>query len=396
MNTPPAHFWIQRILSALFILLLLAYITLSEPFFGIAIANPKLRIAVEAALLLTFLSFFYATTHLSEMRRPIVGLLIVAAWLVISNPTMSGAHGHSPPALIAKFAMLLLGAHAICNHRRLHQLCAWTWVAVWAVISLQTITSGLCYNLHLIDFGTSPFKSVGFFHPILGFINTWNFFGFIYGKPMGYLLEPIALGFCLGLNIVVSPSFLKPSHAKWFKGINLIAGLCVGSTAFYLFFLLFGLYQLMHRHLATPLLVVILGAIAAVFLGATIEYTSLKDRAFRLAIGMDALMQSNWKSLLFGNMNYLSSNTIPNTDLKTISSGFLTVLVQRGVPLLLFLCYLLHRYTRGNTVVLAYLLYYGLLLQYFWWPVAILFLVLLINNSGFGPDIPENCEAPRP
>lgn len=369
-------------LSALFIGLVLAYVMMPEPFSFILIIPPKLRIACEFLLLISFTLLFFITHAAREMRLSLALLLAASFWLLVSNPQMTTTDGNSAPSLVAKIAMLLTGSQVLARCPQLLRLMTLAWVVLWSAISIQTILSCLAFNFHLIEFapvavaGWLPqVKSADSVHPVLGFVNSWNLFGYFFGKPMGFLLEPIALGFCLGLNVL-----MKPGYARYFGPLNLLAGLCTGSMAFILFFVLLAVYKILDtvfqgkNRLLTG---VIVGGVAILFLALTIQCTSLNDRALRLAIGMEALLQSNLWSLLFGNLHYAATTTIPGSESKTISSGFLTVLVQRGIPMFLFLCYLLHRFARGNGLLLAYLLFYGLLLQYFWWPVFIIFLMMV-------------------
>lgn len=381
----------RRVTSGLLVLGILAYMVMPEPFSLVLILPPKLRIACEFLLFSFFLALFCTTLQLKEMITPVGMLCGASLWLIMSNPSLTATDGHSTPSLIAKLSVLILGASVVSRQRWILALLVRVWIVLWSLISLQTILSCIAFN-----FGWVPFslKTDVFFHPLFGFVNPWNFFGVMVGKPMSYLLEPVALGFCLGLNGVSSMPGLDDKGSRYFRLLNLLAGLCTGSMAFYLFFTLLALSRALHhvfnrlqskdfvsrnREVLTVMALVVF---AVTFLVLTRECTSIQDRLLRLAIGLDALFQTDWRSLFFGNLHYVAACGIPGAECKTISSGFLTVLVQRGVPLFLFLGYLLYRYARDSVLLLSYLLFYGWVLQYFWWPVFIVFLIMHQGGSG--------------
>ena len=117
--------------------------------------------------------------------------------------------------------------------------------------------------------------------------------------------------------------------------------------------------------------------------------TSLNDRALRLAIGLSALLNSTAHALWFGNINYIQ--TVEGAD-RAVSVGLLTLLLTRGLIIFFLVLFLLYKYASRNALVVMFLFYYSLFLDYFFFPAFIVHLILFYCLS---PQLKGMLEKPK-
>lgn len=375
--------------------LVIAYVVMYEPFLFVALVDSTIRIGLEFLILYFLLLLWFSQNRWSLIPASFLLIPVILVWFIFSNSL-------SAPGLVTKLILLILGVKILPRHPTFIKFLARAWVFLWILISLQAILSAIGYYVGFVRFfdvdDYFPTQGIGYsyFNPLFGFATFRPYLGFDMTRVSGYLFEPLYLGVFSGLNIIGSRYLLPNKYAKAFSLLSLFAGLSSGSLAFFIFFASLGLVTLFGKNYLRKIQengrsVLILLSFGVLFALVLMFYTgigsasSLSDRIFRLGIGFDALRQSSISTLLFGNFNY---SHLSGIDMGVVNqgaaNGFLTVLVQRGVLVFSILIGLLYKYSKRNKLLVVYLFYVAMLVEYFWWPAFIVYLILFYCLSTKG------------
>ncbi len=367
----------------LFSILIVAYLLMYGPFLFVPFVMPALRIGLELLILMIFMVLWLLKSRPGFIPVSFLIFILLAFWLFNAGSALQTSEAGETgfPGFIPKIALLVLGVNALQYYPSLVKFLARAWALLWAVICIQILLAAVGYHLGLVDF---PLKvsdwssyNIYFFNPI---------FGYLFSKGSvprfsGYVMEPIFLGLFLGLNILSASYFVSKRYVKKFRILNLIAGILSMSFTFYLFFGSLAAYTFVKKCLSQNNRAVSFFALAAA--GALTSWivlfkmglgksSSLVDRVWRFYIGLNALLHSTTHALWFGNFDYVQA---VNAD-RAASCGLLVLLLQKGLILFFPILYLFYRHAKRDFLVLAYLFYYSIWLEYFWWPSFIVYLVL--------------------
>lgn len=405
--TPASKITTHSMIAALVIPLTVAYIAFYEPFHFVHMVSPIIRILVEFSLLFVFALLWFS--RFKPVFIPwgffIIPLLLLWLFLAGETRTASGSGDGWLPGFVTKIMFLILGANALKYYPSLARVMAKAWVFVWVFTGIQVILSSIVYFLNIAHFSLEGDWRIGimeyYYHPIFGQLDYRGFKGIYLAQFSGYLMEPLFLGLFAGLNILAAPSLVSKKYEKLFRGLSYITGILSGSFSFILFFCAFEVYCFVKKHSTHTRFVslMVLGAVGVIVswlflvsLGAG-EASSFGNRAMRISVAFNALMHYTPRGLLFGTYNY--SQIVG--ERVSASCGVLSFLLQRGILLFVPVMCLFYKYAKKDRYVLAYLFYYSLLLEYFWWPAFVVFL-LVFNYAKASPVLghAQSCEPELP
>lgn len=368
-----------------FAALIVTYILMYEPFCFVQFVPSFLRILIELTILLILLFLWISESRPGFIPTNLLIFPLLVFWLLNADAALdvNSTGEHQFPGFITKIAVLTFGINALQYRPLLVKYLARAWALLWVLVCIQVMLASAGYYAGLIDF---PLVDSGvdivaetYFNRAFGYATFRTFFGLTFAKFSSYLLEPLFFGLFTGLNILTAHYFLPKHLAKRFNIINLIGGLLSGSITFLLFFCSLAAYNFFGKHLSqrnkviASLFLIITGALVSWIILMKLgvgETSSLGDRVLRLTIAINTLMNSTTHSLWFGKFNY---NEIGDP---AASNGLLSLLLQKGLLLFFPILLLFYKYAKSNILVLAYLFYYSLAVEYFWWPAFIIYLIL--------------------
>lgn len=363
------------------------YATLSPPFVFSAFTPNYIRALLEITL------FFALSLYLIDVKKTSLPYNAIGIWLmlfvmtfVVSSGEMA-AHIASAINIIIFLLLIKLGDISVS----FFYWTRWYWVRIWSLASVSIIVAFVLYQMNIMVF--TPFdlsEVVGsasytyYNNIILGNFLSYSFFDLPVPKLTWYIYEPGMLSFILGINLLISDGLFKDQKKiKIFKIINLIAGVFTFSTTFYLFFISYAFIKMsmsrslrMLRILTIPIFVALILWFLIYFFMETdlAKFTSLDDRFMRLEIAESFLRNNSLISFLFGNGIGASVRVSDNG----ISSGFLSVLVERGVLVLIYLSYCIYKYAKINTPLIAFIIFYHITFEMVWYPIF--YIAIMLNH----------------
>lgn len=383
------------IIASLMLVLTVAYIVLYEPFHFVRMVPSVVRILVEFFLL--FILLLLWMLKFKPMLVPVSFLIfpLLVLWLFLAGETRtSNAAGEGWfPGFITKIIFLILGMNVLGHYPALVRVLARAWVFVWIFTGIQVILSSIGYHLGIIPFTLEGDWQNGimeyYYNPLFGQLDFRRWHDMDIPQFAGFLMEPLFLGLFAGLNILAAPYLAPKRYRKIFRYLSYVTGLLSLSVAFYLFFFSYTIYNVIKKHSSHGKLI---SFVVLVFVGGVVswmvlvnmgvgEASSLGNRAMRIAIALKALTHSTTHGLLFGTYHY--SQTVG--EKWSASCGILSFLLQRGLIIFIPVMILFYKYSKRDHLIAAYLFYYSLLLEYFWWPAFIIFLIVFNCNKLENP-----------
>jgi hypothetical protein len=354
------------------------YATLSPPFFFSAFTPILIRASLEIGLLFMISAYLLRVIDCSLPYKAIcVWLMLFTMTLLVSTNDMA-SHVASTINIILFLLIIRVGAKATLFIYWLR----WYWVRIWWLASVSIIIAFFVYQFNLIEF--SPFdlsEIVGsasyiyYNNIIFGNLLVYRFFDFVVPKLSWYIYEPGILSFFLGLNILIAEQlFLCSKKVILFKISNLIAGIFTFSTTFYLFFIAyftFKIFMLRGFHNVrwssfTLTSLLLLWFMYEFFVVSDLaKFTSIDDRFVRLEVAQYFIINNSFLNFMFGNGVGVSVKT---SDMG-ISSGILSILVERGILIFLFLLFYIYKYTKRTYVLLGYIIFYHITFELIWYPI---------------------------
>lgn len=356
-------------------MLVYIYVILSPPFVFSAYIPFEVRVMLEVIPLLFLLMAIHNTQHNFLVYICIWSMLVLIMFLNSESALISVAYSYSK--LIFLFSIIPI----VCASSFVFHLIRKFWFWIWFFISSSVIMTFLVYQLDLVDFAHLDFSEISERAPynyynnlFLGNIIRHRVFDFSVPKISWYIFEPGLLAFFLGLNVLIADSVYRhSSHSREFKILNLLAGFATFSTTFFIFSALYLTIKLSsHGRLKkfaffiAPIAVAILSwyIYLALMDPDIAKFTSFDERVSRLGVAHSILSNSSILGFLFGNGIGIST-TVSDGG---ISSGVMSILVERGFLILIFLSFIFYKYTRHNKAVLLYILFYHLTFEFVWYP----------------------------
>jgi len=277
-----------------------------------------------------------------------------------------------------KLIVLFLLIGVLASNRRALGACITTWIRLSYLLCIMAILAIVAYKSGILSFSPTVMGRYYYLHhDILGNLIPRYLFDIPFARVVGYMTEGQYLGFVMGFNILASRSWIDdPRSRNRFVWLNLIAGLTTLSTTFYAFFAIYLLatFSVGGKKPDVPFRLVILftlGVFLVYFLVDHMAY-SHAERIRSVFLVLDVLRQSDWITLLFGH----GVRAVLTTE-----SGWLSILVDRGVLMMVFMLFLMIRYTRHNRWLLFYVLVTQLANTQFWYPVFILLVAMTYAAS---------------
>lgn len=279
------------------------------------------------------------------------------------------------------------------------------WLWTWSIASVSVIVVFLDFQVHWLPFSEVNLaeflnndEAYRYYNNIIfGNYVMYHFFDFTVPKSSWYIFEPGLLSFYLGMNFLLADQFCECGRScRIFKTLNLVAGLLTFSTTFYIFFIVYALYQLGTLRLLGKfrILFVLLFPLEVMALGYNfvanldlISFTSAADRSVRLDIAQMIMSKNTVLSFLFGNGIGISSVVAD----RGLSSGLLNIIIERGFLIFIFLMGLLYKYTKANRALFIFILFNLLAIEMVWWPSLYLALALCYASCKQCRPASETC-----
>lgn len=376
---------IEKVIAFWFFL----YAVLSNPFLLSSYIPFYLRFVLEIGLLYLLVGYFIASNRL---KLPYV---LTVIWTMLFILTLLGVDGPVNPLISTSLKIIILillvrVAHASVSFR---EMLRCYWIFIWSLASVSVILIYFSATFDILTFTQFDFGDVNELAPytyygnLLGYFIPYHFFDLFVPKINWYLFEPIYLSFFLGLNVVVADEICSGNKkSKRFRILNMIAGFLTFSTSYFIFLFIYLVFQVLKlRFFRRTLVFIIPLAIVAIsfvlylffFDSDVATFTSLSDRTDRLDIAAQAFSGNSIFSFLFGN----GIGFVPSDADRGISSGILTILVERGLLVFVFITYLFYEILKPNWPVLLFLIYYNMTFESVWLPVLFMLCAVLSVNS---------------
>lgn len=292
-----------------------------------------------------------------------------------------------------KLAFLILVLSMFNGNQRVLNACINIWIRFSYFLSIAALLAFISYATGLIafppmDLGESVSGVQGSYYylhnDILGNLSPKKIFGIDTGRVAGYMYEGGLLGVILGLNILAARDWIEDAQKrKRFVLLNFIAGLTTFSTTFILFF---GAYFLTKNTLFGKNLdvrskaksFILLGSMLIIFLLLSdyLGKTSGGDRLERMRMYFSIVENNTWSTLLLGNGVGIALNKF-NIG---IDAGWVAILVERGILMLVFIVVLYTMLSKHNYWIMFYILCVNCAFNMFWDPLFLLVVAMSYAN----------------
>jgi len=356
------------------------YVLFTPPFIFSEYIPFSFRVVLELIPIL----FFLAVLNRKSYPLVMIASLFVWSMLVLMMFLYTESAIASVFYSYLKILFFILLVVILDSTSEVYDVIKKTWLAFWFFVSLCVILGFCLYQLNIIDFTFMSFEDIlgkesyhYYSHAFFGnFIQSYML-GIPVPRMTWYLFEPSMLAFFFGVNVLIADAlFANKDHAKKFKLLNLVAGLLTFSNTFIIFFILYGVVMLFRLKLLRSIFylvapVVLISAVWVIYtalfnteLGSS---TSLGDRTLRLEMAYYFLEHNTLLSFLYGNGLGVSTEIFG----KGLSSGLLSVLVERGFLVFLFLVFLFYMFAKHNKALLFFLFFYSLAFEVIWYPLLL-------------------------
>lgn len=369
--------------------LLFLYCFAYRPFVFEAYLPPAIRIGLEGFLLLflTILNVRYS------YYRGIVWLFPI--FIIYSAAILIG-----PNALVKvissfnKLTFLILAICLLTGNRAILDASIRTWLrlsyllSAVAIIAFMGFVSG-AIPFSPLDLGESTSGVQGSYYylhnPLLGNLIPRRIFEFEFGRVAGYMFEGQMLGSFFGISILGASNWIMdPKERKIFVAMNIVAGLFTLSTSFFLFFSTY-LFILMTRNnlfkkinLKGVLAIIIFITVVIIVISSGYAgQTSGTDRMDRILLYFSVYEDFIPITLLFGHGVGITLDLFQIG----IDSGWVSILMEHGLIMLIFMSIMLASFTRRNPWLMIYVFFLGIPMNMFWDPIFLLFIAMTYSYS---------------
>ena len=368
-------------LSILFALLLITFARMMPPFIGADGNELVVRLGLEISVLGGISIYLFVKQRLT----PFVYLAIVFA-LYMMNWILSAEKIQHVLSHFNKFALLLLLSEMLFLSYPLASFLKKIWCVVWVIFSLMAImvfvthVSGL-FKLINIGGNHNYYYFPYFGYAVMKFLNN----GFGIPRYVGFLNEPIHFGFFAGFNMIIAQKlFASKKYARYFSGLNMVAGLLTFSYAFYLSM---GMYLLLWRHISKiPSKYIYVGSVLFILFAAglgneliTLPHSSQGDRLKRYHLALVYIQGLNLDAYLYGAGLVPFQHAIGRGS----SSALIDVFVSRGIFIFFAWAYLLHNRCKYIPGLLFYIVFYSLFTNLWSYPLFIVGVAIATSYSKF-------------
>ncbi len=371
------------------------YVLLSPPFVFSEYIPFSVRICLEAVPAFLFILVLHSNKSQIFILLFVWVMLVLMMFLATYSQFISVAYS------CLKIIFLFLMISLFDNKKTLFNLIKNFWFGFWLFVASSALISFGVYQMEIVHFEYLDFSTVTgsdsyhYYNNIFfGNIIQSHMFDIPVPRVTWYVFEPSILAFFFGLNVIVSDSFcVKKEYANKFKILNLFAGVVTFSNTFFIFFIFYGLFLFFNRGFLKYLFILLIPiffVIVAWFINMVlvnpdiVGFTSLGDRLERVEIANYYISNNTLLSFLFGNGVGVSAEQFG----RGISSGILTIFIERGFLVFSFLLYVFYKYTKCNKHLLIYLFFYSLTFELVWYPLLLLVISVVYRASYVKiPDI---------
>lgn len=386
--------------------MLFIYALSYHPFITESYLPASVRIGIEGFVLFLLVMINLKYQYLVDVIWFIPVVLIFVCTLLLEMGTFVKL-----VSSFNKFIFLILAIGILNGNRNILNTCIRMWLHLSYFLCIAAILAFVGYATGTIpfspiDFGESisgvEWSSYYYLHnAMLGNLIPRELFGIKLGRVAGFMYEGGMLGVVLGLNILVARDWIDdPRKRKRFVLLNFIAGITTLSTTFFLFF---SFYFLVKQTIGEKKPKIRIGMLAFLFLGVLFialmlgsdysEQTSGGIRLDRMAMYFSIINNSTLLSFLFGNGVGI---TLDKFGIG-LDSGWIAILVERGIIMLVFIATLYVIYTKHNRWLMFYICYVNFAFNTFWDPSFLL--VIAMSSACFNykkgrPVVPSYLPVP--
>ncbi|OGQ57822.1 MAG: hypothetical protein A3J24_07550 [Deltaproteobacteria bacterium RIFCSPLOWO2_02_FULL_53_8] len=359
--------------------MLIVYALSYHPFITESYLPASVRIGIEGGVLFLLVMINLRYQYIVNIVWFIPVVLIFGCTLFLEMDTFIKL-----VSSFNKLAFLILTIGLLNGNRGVLNTCTKMWVQLSYFLCIMAILAFFGYATKIIPFSpmylgesVSGMEDGSYYlhNAMLGNLIPRQLFGIDFGRVAGFMYEGGMLGVVLGLNILMARDWIEdPKKRKRFVWLNFIAGITTLSTTFFLFF---SLYYLVNR-LGEKVLNPRVGTFAFLFLGVLLivfilgsdyfEQTSGSVRFERMAMYLNIVESSTWLTFLLGNGVGI---TIDKFGIG-LDSGWLAILVERGVIMMVFVVILYATHTKHNWWLMLYIFYANFAFNLFWDPSFLL------------------------
>ena len=370
-----------------FALLTHLYINIFYPSVYVDYFPDEIRLAVELFVLL-YLSFSLLKIEPLSIKMPttlFIGIVIFLSIFVI----ISNNEARKIFSSINKLIFFLLLVRLLKNSKYLTSIITKLWLVTWCIIPITCLLTiaffytGLPYE--------KIFDADGYYmyfqYPIVGNFFIKYYDSFKLAKVSGYMVEPAILSFFFIFNIVSAHFFIRRSSRFYgvFIMLNLLAGVFTFSYGLYFISIIvitakyFKLGKIKRPILIFTVLTLFLSVLGyIIFVKSGIGgITSYSDRKQRFISGIIMLKNNNMITWLFGNGIAYAQNEAK----AGLSCGWLNLLVDRGFIVLVYMTYIVYKYTKYSIYLMSIVFFYHIFEDYFWSPIF--YCALAISYAGY-------------
>lgn len=357
----------------------------------------------EYRLFIEFMILFYLCLRIIDfksLKLPIV--IIVAIFVFFLSVAFGNSELRSVLSSFNKIVFLIFLIKLIKENEQLFRSLKSFWVCLWVFFSLSAILIAFLYYLG-VNYSGGPLDNYFYYsYPIIGNFTTKYVLGFNFVRVSGYIWEPGQLAFFFGLNIFGAKHLVQNVHMRLlFIILNFLGGVATFSFSFYILLSSVMIYKyLFYTNVKRTWLSVTVFALVVVAVGYVVlirfglsDVTSAEDRTARYDIATTLLMKNNIKTGLFGyGISYTVGDESENEDKIGIGSGVINLLIERGLIMLIFMLWLLHRYSGHDLILLIYILAYNMVQDFLWYPMFYLGLALFFGSYWYENRLFVECD----
>ena len=369
--------------------LLFFYICIYPPLVSTCFIELSTRLIVETLILLIFVFYVQLKSNF-KVPKDLVWLVVLVLFYWIFSLDKS----RQVLSFFNKFVFFIFLVKVISNDQKMLGLLRRVWVTIWFILSISAILACISFTLGIVSYSPFNFASHSYqCNPLLGLILPKPVGALILPRYSGWFVEPSYLAFFFGVNVFIANSlFVNNNTLRHFKRLNTIAGFLTFSTAFYVFFLSYYLYQMVRRRMLMSKAVICLLFSPVLLLiiyiwknPDLVYYTSFADRIWRLEEAWNVLINMDIKHIIFG----LGIIPLQAAVGGATCTGIIDILLGRGLLLFVFVIYLIFRYTRHNPTLFLFIIFYSFSFSFLWYPLF-LFAVALGYESHFQRQLLPN------
>lgn len=349
--------------------LLCIYMLIYPPFIFTAFVDPFKRIIIEAAVIIMLIFSNIKNNNKKDILWILSFLIIFLILLFFQN--------HSFNKLISffnKITIFVFTVTFLLNRDNALGIFMKLWILFSYSLAFYAIITSVIYHTGAAIFTPLQFSEERYFlnNNIFGNISERSLLGYPVGAVTGYMFESLYLGFLFGYNIVISKLlYIKRKDIRYFKYINILAGITTFSTAFIIFiviFILYEKYENINKINKLKTLVTVLISILIIIITVRtgyFEHTSASDRISRFNIYYEIFAQNNITTLLFGNGVGITSHVF-NIG---FDSGWAKILIEMGSIMLMLYFILIYKFVKYSKILVFYIVYYNFAIPLILYPL---------------------------